>query len=155
MLETSRKIATLVLLAISLAASAEECDNACQELKVEEYFNLLSEVYREDSEESDIERLFSIFSSDVTYEHLNYEASFSREEWRNAFLDNQRRGAYRNGPNRFMNVEQYIHGKGYVAVSYSHVLRSEDGSLFPEGDQKLLALFGMTDGRISSVQEYW
>jgi hypothetical protein len=45
--------------------------------------------------------------------------------------------------------------KGYVAVSYSYVFKSENGSILPKGDQKLLALFGIRDNKISSVKEYW
>lgn len=150
-----KKVVISALLLISFVASAEECNNKCQERRVEEYFDLLSEVYRKGSKESDIEALFGLFSSDVSYEHLNYQASFNREEWKSAFLNNHRRGAYKSASNQFIKVETYIHGKGYVAVSYSYVFKSKNGSLLPKGDQKLLALFGITHGKISSVKEYW
>lgn len=63
--------------------------------KVEEYFDRLTKVYKKESKESDIEALFGLCTTDVSYEHLNYHANFNRAEWKDAFLNNYRRGTYK------------------------------------------------------------
>ncbi len=143
------------LLLVSMVSDADECGNACQEMKVTEYFSLLSNIYQKHSDVEDIEALFEILSPDVTYEHLNYGATFNREEWKVAFLRNLERGSYTHEPNRFIKIENIIHGNNYVAVAYSDVYQTKQGSIQPKGDQHLLALFSLTNGKISSVKEYW
>ncbi|MDO3382458.1 hypothetical protein [Gilvimarinus algae] len=140
---------------MSLASDSGECGNTCQKEKVSEYFSLLSEIYKKGSDAEDIDALFKVLAPDVEYEHLTYGASFNREEWRGAFYSNLERGAYKNEPGQFIRVDNTIHGNNYVAVAYSYVLKSKDDSVQPEGDQNLLAVFGFTNGKISSVKEYW
>lgn len=140
---------------VCVAANAKECNNQCQYNLVNSYFEKLSAIYRKSSNASDIDALFKSLAPSVRYEHLNYDASFTRDEWKQAFLNNLNGGAYKNEDKHLIRVDNAIHGKGFVAVSYSYGLIEKDGSWSPTGDQNLLALFKITNNKISSVQEYW
>lgn len=153
------KLAIAVIILITSVAgrlvSADECGSACQEAAVNKYFHQVSKIYKKGSAVTDIEELFKIMDDSVNYEHLNYEARFSRDEWKEAFLSNYKRGAYQNDSNQEIKIESHIQGKGYIAVSYSYGIIKEDGSWAPKGDQKLMAVFALVDGKIASVKEYW
>ncbi|WP_416306721.1 hypothetical protein [Neptunicella sp. SCSIO 80796] len=148
-------VAMLPLMLIYSLAYAGECNQQCQKKAVDTYFEQLSSIYRKGSKASDIDALFSSLSPSVHYEHLNYGASFNGSDWKQAFISNLNRGAYTSEQNQSIRVEQYIHGNGFVAVAYSYGLIQKNGCWTPEGDQNLLALFGLSNGQISSVKEYW
>jgi hypothetical protein len=150
-----RLITLFAILPISLVAYSAECGDECQEKIVTSYFEKLSSIYRKGSTVADIEALFGSLDPSVRYEHLNYGANFTRDEWREAFVNNLERGAYNQADNHSIKVERYLHGKGFVAVSYSYGFKDAEGAWHAEGDQNLLALFKITGGRISSVKEYW
>lgn len=148
-------IALMLMLGISSHALAEACSKECQKQLVERYFDQLSVVYRKDSKAKDIENLFKSLHPAVDYEHLNYQAKFNKEQWKNAFLNNLKRGAYQSDKADVIRVDQTIYGKGYVAASYSYGEINEKGNWLAKGDQGLLVVFKIEDGKIISVKEYW
>lgn len=121
----------------------------------ENYFTHLSKVYRKGSSERDVDSLFELLHTNVKYEHLEYEANFNRNDWIVAFKNNLERGAYSADQKDGIRVEDYIYGKHHVAVEYSYGQVAAEGKWQPKGDQKLLALFGFSGGKIILVREYW
>src|SRR5690606_5764798 len=104
----------LTLLILSNAAHAEECRQECQKANIEAYFMSLAKIYREDSNEKDIENFFELFHANVKYEHLDYDANFNRNDWIAAFKNNLQRGAYSASQKDGIRVENYIFGKNHV-----------------------------------------
>lgn len=135
------------------AENTMDCSPECQLEQVNNYFSALDEVYREGSTVAEIDHLLSILHEDVRYIHVDYEADFDRDSWREAFIGNLERGAYRNGPENEMRISNVIHGKNYIAVEYSHGIVQPDGTF--ESDDPLLVLFTFTDGKISCIEELW
>lgn len=84
-------ITSLLLANITLAAS---CDPTCQLSQINSYFAALDKVSRKDSSIKDIDSLLALTHDDVKYIHVEYEANFTKESWRNAFIRNLERGAY-------------------------------------------------------------
>lgn len=134
---------------------ASDCGSECQKAAIQDYFLLLSDIYKNDSTESNINKLFSSLHGEVRYEHLEYDAYFDRGEWELAFKQNLQRGAYSEDAAAGIRVEKYIFGKSHVAVEYSYGVTTLDGGWSPKGDQQLLALFGFKDSKIVLVREYW
>lgn len=145
----------MIQFVISTSAYAEDCDRFCQKSLIDDYFNYLAAVYREGSSESDVDQLFKILHHNVKYEHIEYKANFDFDEWKDAFKNNLKRGAYTAEEKDGIRVEDYIFGKNYVAIEYSYGYLSSEGEWQPKGDQQLLALFGFTNNKISLVREYW
>lgn len=153
-----KSLIILFILSLSpgvLAEPFEECGKECQETVVSKYFDKLGRVYKKDSKVSHIEELFGSMSNEVQYEHLVYGANFSRTEWKEAFLRNHKSGAYKHELNLKIKVDNFIHGKGYVAVAYSYGVIEKSGSWSPKGDQDLMAVFSIVNGKITSVKEFW
>ncbi|MDN4501915.1 hypothetical protein QX776_05855 [Alteromonadaceae bacterium BrNp21-10] len=140
---------------ISGTVMASNCDNSCQQGLIQDYFSLLGEVYKQGSTTHDVERLFKLFTDDVKYEHIEYQANFNQQEWGDAFKANLKAGAYSADENSAIRVEKYIFGKQYVAVEYSYGQRLSNGDWVAQGDQKLFALFGFQQNKINLVREYW
>lgn len=136
-------------------AVAEGCDQECQKSVIETYFTQLAEIYRKGSTEADIDKLFGMLHQNVRYEHKTYDANFDCAGWRDAFVNNLKRGAYNKTMKDVIRIDQYIHGNNYAAVSYSYGLIDNSGVWQPSGDQELMAVFKFTDKQISLVQEYW
>lgn len=148
------KYGFLILLFISTFAQSGECDSSCKEKLINSYFELIGEVFRKESTEADIEKLFNLFHPNVKYQHFEYGADFNRADWKEAFIGNLKRGAYDKEQNESIKVLNFIHGKSHSAVAYAYG-RQNSGNWIPEDDKKLLALFGFEDGKIISVREYW
>lgn len=145
----------LTVLILSNTTHAQTCGQDCQKANIENYFMSLAKIYREGSSEKDIEDFFKLFHANVKYEHLEYDASFNRNDWLDAFKNNLQRGAYSANQNDGIRVEKYIFGKHHVAVEYSYGQVVADGKWKPKGDQKLFALFGFNGDKIILVREYW
>jgi hypothetical protein len=145
-------LSAFLALGVPAPAAAAECDAECMLEAVEAYFGALDRVSRRGSRVRDVDRLLELLHPDVRYVHVEYEADFSRAEWREAFLGNLERGAYAGGPEDQIRVLSSIPGKHHLAVEYAHGV-AEDGEW--EGGESCLALFGFTDGRISLVKELW
>lgn len=152
---------TIKILMLSLAilamnnVSASECDNSCKKQVIEKYFSFLGEIYKEGSSPEQVSTLFSLMSAGVKYEHIEYEADFDRAQWHQAFIANLERGVYAAPKNSVISVENYIYGKHHVAVEYSYGEVNKTGDWVPKGDQKLLALFGFDEEKLTLVREYW
>jgi hypothetical protein len=145
----------LIGFAIMNPALASECDNACKKSLVDNYFSFLSNVYKAGSTPDEIEKLFSLFTSEVRYEHIEYQANFNKSEWRMAFTDNQKRGAYSASKDSLITAQTFIYGKNHVAVEYSYGEVSKEGQWSPKGEKNLLILFGFNESKINLVREYW
>jgi hypothetical protein len=133
--------------------SEAACDAGCMRAEVEAYFDGLDAISRSGSTPEDVDALMERLHGGVRYVHVEYEADFTREQWRQAFLGNLERGAYANGFDDEIRVLRSIPGKRHLAVEYSHGHRLPDGSW--TATERLLVLFGFTDGRISLVKELW
>lgn len=130
-----------------------DCSNTCQLEQVIRYFEALDRVSQEGSTVADIDALLEGMHESVRYEHVEYEANFTRDTWRQAFVRNWERGSYSNGPEAKIGVLNIIHGKNYAAVEYANGTVTTDGRW--EGSESLLVLFQFTDGQISLVRELW
>jgi hypothetical protein len=150
---TPGRFLALALLALAPApATADDCASDCMLQAVEAYFGALDEVSRRGSGVDDVDSLLELLDENVRYVHVEYEADFSRSEWRDAFVRNLQRGAYANGPQDETRILRSIPGKRHLAVEYSHgVVRN---GVWEAGDS-YLALFEFAEGRISLVKELW
>ena len=149
-------MAIVLLIAMEVPPSANECDAGCRAERIEACFERLSAVYRRGSTTDDVDRLFDLFAPDVRYVHAAYDADFAHAAWREAFLANLTRGAYDKGDDELIEVTQVIHGRRHAAVEYRYVRRASDGTLQPADDQGgLLVLFAFEGDRIVLIEEYW
>ncbi len=147
---------TLSMIALCARADSTTCDAACKEARINAYFDRLSGVYRQGSASADVDRLFDLLAPNVRYVHIEYDASFERAEWKEAFIGNLERGAYKKDKNELIEVTQIIHGRSHSAVEYRYVRRRKDGELELADDQGgLLALFGFEGEQIVLIEEYW
>lgn len=146
-------VAVALLIGGMPAGSEAACDASCMLTEVEAYFDGLDTIGRSGSTPGDVDGLLDRLHGDVRYVHVEYEADFTREQWREAFLANLERGAYDKDPADEIRVLRSIPGRSHVAVEYSHGRRQPDGGW--TATESLLVLFGFTDGRISLVKELW
>jgi hypothetical protein len=142
-----------VCLGFTNTSMAENCDATCQLNLVNSYFSALDKVARKDSTHKDIDSLLSLTHENVKYIHVEYEANFSKNSWRKAFIRNLERGAYQNNKKNEMRILNSIAGKNYLAIEYSHGVIQADGSW--QKTEPLLVIFGFTDSKISLVKELW
>jgi len=143
----------LALLATMQTAFAQECNSDCQLQQVNSYFLALDKVSRKGSTAEDIEALLSLTHDDVKYIHVEYEANFTKETWRKAFLRNLAKDSYQHTDKNQIQILQSIAGKNHLAVEYSHGVIQPDGQ-WKKSKQKLV-LFGFTDGKLSLIKELW
>jgi ketosteroid isomerase-like protein len=143
-----------LLLACSVA-SPTECDARCKERLIDDYFERIGRVFRHDSTEADIDRLFELFHDDVRYQHSEYDADFTKPAWKDAFIGNLKRGAYDKQANERIRVVRLIHGRQHTAVGYSYGAVHSNGEWKSSDGQVLLALFGFRGDKIVLVREYW
>jgi hypothetical protein len=134
-------------------ALASSCDSVCQLTQINLYFSALDKVSRKNSNINDIDFLLSLTHDDVKYVHVEYEANFTKELWRKAFIRNLDRGAYQNSSKNEMRVLKNIFGKNHTAIEYSHGVIQSDGTW--QQSEPLLVVFGFTDGKISLIKELW
>jgi len=137
----------------SFATWAAGCNTSCQLEQIQSYFSALDDVGRKGSTIKTIDSLLALVHDDVRYIHVEYQADFTKESWREAFIRNLKRGAYQHTQNHKIRVINTIFGKNHVAVEYSH------GVINPSGlwqkDDALLVLFGFKDDKISLIKELW
>ncbi len=151
-----KKYLFLILIVFaSVNSFAKNCDGNCKEKLVRAYFNNLDVVFREGSNAEDIDALFQIFHPDVKYEHVEYQADFDFESWKEAFISNLNRGAYKKGANESIKITKMIHGKTHMAVEYGYGTIDNEGLWMPSENVGLLILFGFKEDKISLVKEYW
>jgi len=144
-----------VLMCLFLAnrAFAVSCDSTCQLNQINSYFAALDKVSRKNSNIKDIDLLLALTHDEVKYVHVEYEANFTKESWRKAFVRNLKRGAYQNSADNEMRVINTIFGKNHIAVEYSHGVIQQSGIWQPT--DSLLVIFGFKDGKISLIKELW
>ncbi len=143
----------LSLLAFSNSIIALECNDSCQLEQVKGYFTALDKVARKGSTTEDIDALLALTHKDVTYVHVEYGASFTKDTWRKAFIRNLEMDRYQNTDKNQIRILKSIAGKNHVAVEYSHGLIQKNGKW--EQADKYLAVFGFTDGKLSLIKELW
>ncbi|WP_290612243.1 hypothetical protein [Arsukibacterium sp. UBA3155] len=121
--------------------------------QINHYFKALDKVSLKGGSIKDIDYFLSLMHADVKYIHVEYEASFDKDSWRNAFIRNLERGAYKNSNENEQRVLKTILGKNHAAVEYAHGVIQKDGTWRQK--EPLLILFGFTEGKISLVKELW
>jgi len=143
----------LTFLIFSHTTLAASCDSSCQLSQVNSYFSALDKISRENSNTKDIDSLLALVHDDVKYIHVEYEANFTKESWRKAFIRNLDRGAYQKSEKNEIRILNSIFGKNHTAIEYSHGVIQKDGTW--QQTEPLLVIFGFTDGKISLIKELW
>ena len=100
-------------------AYALDCDSNCQLKQINAYFSALDVIGRKGSSIEDIDELLSLTHDDVKYIHVEYQANFTKQSWRKAFIRNLKRGAYQKSKENEMRILKTIFGKNYIAIEYS------------------------------------
>lgn len=148
-----KALAGLSLLILSNLTIAKGCEDACQIAQVKAYFSALDKVAKKGSTPADIDALLALTHDDVKYVHVEYEANFTKDTWRSAFLRNLELGRYQNTDKNQIRILNSISGKNHVAIEYSHGLIQENGEW--KKTDKYLAVFGFRDGKLSLIKELW
>lgn len=141
------------LLLTSNALSASECNVTCQLEQVKSYFAALDKVAKKGSAVKDIDNLLTITHDDIKYIHVEYQANFTKDAWRKAFLRNLELGRYQKTEKNQIRILRSIPGKNHIAIEYSHGVIDKDGQW--KQTDNYLAIFGFTDGKISLIKELW
>jgi hypothetical protein len=110
-------------------------------------------VAKKGSTSSDVDALLASTHADVKYVHVQYEANFTKDIWRKAFLRNIKLGRYQNTDKNQIRILNSIAGQNHLAIEYSHGLIQENGDW--EKTDRYLAVFGFTDGKLSLIKELW
>jgi hypothetical protein len=142
-----------VCLILSNTVLAADCNSQCQLTQIQAYFSALDKISRKGSSINDIDALLSITHEQVEYIHLAYEANFTKNTWRQAFVRNLERGAYQNTDKNEIGIINKIFGNNHTAIEYSHGMIQQDGTW--QATEPLLVIFSFTDGKISSIKELW
>lgn len=121
---------------------------------ITDYFSGLDAIYRKGSTTQEIDDFMSQFHDDVKYIHVNYGANFDRTAWLAAFTRNHSAGRYTKPADSCSLVTNAIAGKNHHAIEYAYGTMDGDDCL-PADDKRFLVLFGLTDGKLSLVQELW
>jgi hypothetical protein len=138
---------------LSNSVMANDCDEFCQLEQVNAYFSALDKVAKKGSTSSDVDALLDLTHDDVKYVHVQYEANFTKDSWRKAFLRNIELSRYQKTDKNQIRILNSIAGKNHLAIEYSHGFIQENGDW--EKTEKYLAIFGFTDGRLSLIKELW
>jgi hypothetical protein len=110
-------------------------------------------VAKKGSTSSDVDALLALTHDDVKYIHVQYEANFTKDTWRKAFLRNIELGRYQKTDKNQIRILNSIEGKNHIAIEYSHGVIQANGKW--EKTNKYLAIFGFTDGKLSLIKELW
>ena len=143
----------ITFLILAKPTFAGSCDATCQLNQINSYFAALDKISRKDSSIKDIDSLLALTHQDVNYIHVEYEANFTKESWRKAFIRNLERGAYQKSELNEMRIINSIFGKNHIAIEYSHGVIQQDGTW--QKTEPLLVIFAFTDGKISLIKELW
>ena len=120
---------------------AKDCDEYCQLEQVKAYFFALDKVAKKGSTSSDVDALLALTHDDVKYIHVQYEANFTKDTWRKAFLRNIELGRYQKTDKNQIRILNSIEGKNHIAIEYSHGVIQANGKW--EKTNKYLAIFGL------------
>lgn len=146
-------LGALTFLLTSNAVSAAECNETCQLEQVNAYFIALDRVAKKSSTIEDIDNLLALTHEQVKYIHVEYQANFTKDAWRKAFLRNLELGRYQKTDKNQIRILRSIPGKNHIAVEYSHGVIQDDGQW--KKTDNYLAVFGFTDSKISLIKELW
>lgn len=119
---------------------------------VTQYYALNLKVYQKNSTQTDIDKLFSLFTDDFVYVHPKYGGEYSRADIYEGYVNNQANGAY-NGAIADVKVRNMIVGLNAVATDRVY-LNKGDGGALTEVDPGM-TLFEFRKGKISRIFEYW
>ncbi|UCX03448.1 nuclear transport factor 2 family protein [Shewanella glacialimarina] len=142
-----------ICLILSNIVLAVDCNSQCQLTQIEAYFTALDKMSRKGSSINDIDTLLSLTHDDVEYIHVAYGAHFTKSSWRQAFVRNLERSAYKNTGKNKIRITKQIFGNNYIAIEYSHGIIQQDGTW--QATEPLLVLFGFSDDKISLIKELW
>jgi hypothetical protein len=143
----------LSFIILSNSSMAKGCDEFCQLEQVKAYFSALDKVAKKGSTSTDVDALLALTHDDVKYVHVQYEANFTKDSWRKAFLRNIELGRYQKTDKNQIRILNSIVGKNHLAIEYSHGVFQENGKW--EKTNNYLAIFGFTDGKLSLIKELW
>ena len=146
-------ITCLSFIILSYSSMAKDCDEYCQLEQVKAYFFALDKVAKKGSTSSDVDALLALTHDDVKYIHVQYEANFTKDTWRKAFLRNIELGRYQKTDKNQIRILNSKEGKNHIAIEYSHGVIQANGKW--EKTNKYLAIFGFTDGKLSLIKELW
>jgi len=153
MIQVLKIASILALLIVAKPTLAQACDSNCQLAQITAYFSALDKVARKGSTLADIDTLLALTHENVKYVHVEYQANFSKDTWRQAFISNLEKGSYQKTDKNQIRILEFIEGKDHIAVKYSHGVIQQDGKWQPTAPY--LALFGFTDGKLSLIKELW
>jgi len=146
---------TLTLFLLTFYSIAQEATPAHKDSIdqiVSRYYTLSLKIYQLNSQVSDVDQLFNLFTDDFEYIHPKYGGTYPRKELYQGYLRNQKNGAY-NGSIVDVKLSNKIIGLNAVVTERTYIKREQDGSLV-EVDPGM-TLFEFEDGKISMIKEYW
>ena len=118
---------------------------------VANYYKLNLKVFQANSEVSDIDNIFALFSKDFTYVHPKYGGTYTRTDLYDGYVRNQKNGGY-DGSVVEIRVLDQITGLNAVVVEKQFINKKE--GTISEGNGQM-TLFEFKDGKISRIFEYW
>jgi len=148
-----KNVCLLLCLSLTSKVFAVDCESTCQLKQVNDYFSALDKISKKDSNIKDIDALLALTHDEVKYVHVEYQANFTKKSWREAFLRNLKRGAYKKDKENETRVVNSIFGKNHIAIEYSDGVVLSDGSW--QQIKPRLVIFAFTEGKISLIKELW
>lgn len=118
---------------------------------VANYYKLNLKVFQANSEVSDIDNIFALFSKDFTYVHPKYGGTYTRTDLYDGYVRNQKNGGY-DGSVIEIRILDQITGLNAVVVE-KQFIKKKEGTI-SEGNGQM-TLFEFKDGKISRIFEYW
>lgn len=119
--------------------------------KVKEYFEAQKAVEHKNSKESDVEHLLSLLTESATFEHPNYGAVQTKNEYKKGLL--YYLGKYGKCD---IQVQKIIEGLNAVTVQYLHPCIDQAGNADVAGStQKLVTLFEFKNNKINLIRHYF
>lgn len=153
---TTKLLLTLCLiLCYRIDIKAQELTKAHKDsLKavVTQYYALNLKVYQKNSTQTDIDKLFSLFTDDFVYVHPKYGGEYSRTDIYDGYVNNQSNGSY-DGSTADVKVRNMIIGLNAVVTDRVYLNKSNGGGL--EEVDPGMTLFEFRRGKISRIFEYW
>jgi hypothetical protein len=149
------KLLTLVLLFTFFAfrVNAQESKSHKDSLNsiIKTYYEMNLKVFQSDSNVSDIDNIFNLFTEDFTYVHPKYGGTYTRDDLYNGYIRNQKNGGY-DGKITDIKILNIIVGLNAVVVEKRFVEKQEDGTKKGESE---MTLFEFRKGKIFRIFEYW
>ena len=118
---------------------------------VANYYKLNLKVFQANSEVSDIDNIFALFSKDFTYVHPKYGGTYTRTALYDGYVRNQKNGGY-DGSVIEIRILDQITGLNAMVVE-KQFIKKKEGTI-SEGNGQM-TLFEFKDGKISRIFEYW